>query len=380
MKISICIAAIALAATAAAAEDAAPAYSVRTLPSLGGGAAGASSINQAGWISGLSTLAGDQVMHAALWVRGESVDLGALGGPGVNSGVAWPNHAAGAVVGISETSTPDPLGEAWSCAAFIPTTGHTCLGFVWQHGTMTALSTLGGNNGYAAGANAAGQIVGWAETARPDPTCVAPQVLGFEAVLWDPPSNQAKALPPLAGDTASAATAINGRGQVAGISGICQNAVGASSAKHAVLWEDGVPSDIGNLGGVAWNTPAAINERGQVVGFSDLPGDAPNKPNFHAFLWTRAGGIQDLHALAGDRLSLAYGINNQGDIVGQSIGSGGSRAFLYRNGTMLDLNALVPPGSPQLIYANDIDDRGEIVGQAFDSASGQFVAFVATPR
>ena len=52
MKISICIAAIALAATAAAADDVAPAYSVRTLPSLGGGAAGASSINQGGWVSG----------------------------------------------------------------------------------------------------------------------------------------------------------------------------------------------------------------------------------------------------------------------------------------------------------------------------------------
>jgi len=64
----------------------------------------------------------------------------------------------------------------------------------------------------------------------------------------------------------------------------------------------------------------------------------------------------------------------------QSIGSGGSRAFVYRNGTMLDLNALVPPGSPQLIYANDIDDRGQIVGQAFDSTTGQLVAFVATPR
>src|SRR5690242_14938372 len=87
MKISICIAAIALAATAAAADETAPAYTVRTLPTLGGGAAGASSINQAGWISGLSTLAGDEVMHAALWVRGETIDLGALGGPAVNSGV-----------------------------------------------------------------------------------------------------------------------------------------------------------------------------------------------------------------------------------------------------------------------------------------------------
>jgi len=356
---------------------AAPAYSLVLQKTLGGSVNAASSINQAGWVSGIASLAGDQVQHAALWRQGQAVDLGALGGPAVNSGVAWPNHAANAVVGISETATVDPLGEAWSCAAFIPTTGHTCVGFVWRGGVMTALATFGGNNGYAAGANAAGQVVGWAETPAPDPTCVAPQVLGFEAALWEP-GQSPRALPPLAGDTASAATAINDGGQVVGISGICQNAVGASSAKHAVIWQGGVPTDIGNLGGVAWNTPAAINDRGQVVGFSDLPGDSPAHPNFHAFFWSASSGVRDLGTLPGDRLSIAYGINDSGQIVGQSIGSG-SRAFVTVNGVLTDLNQLVPAGSPVLIYANDIDARGQIVGQAVDPQSGQTYAFVATP-
>lgn len=353
----------------------APAYSVITLRSLGGSASGASSIDDAGWISGLSMLPGDQVVHAALWVHGQTVDLGALGGPGVNSAVAWPNHAARAVVGISETSTPDPLGESWSCAAFMPTTGHTCVGFIWRGGAMTALPTLGGNNGYAAGANRQGEVVGWAETAFRDPTCVGHQRLGFKAVLWD--DGGAHALPPLDGDSTSAATAINDRGQVVGISGACYKAVGASSARHAVLWENGLATEIPNLGGVAWNTPAAINGRGQVVGFSDLPGDSPDRPNFHAFLWSSTSGVQDLGTLPGDFISLAYGINDQGVVVGQSIGSG-SRAFVYRNGVMTDLNALVPAGSPLLIYANDVNERGEIVGQAFDGSD--FVTFVTVPR
>src|SRR5260370_41368969 len=104
MKISTgMMAAILFAAQAAPAQDDAPAYSLITLRSLGGTASGASSINDAGWISGLSTLAGDQIVHAALWQEGKSIDLGALGGPGVNSAVALPNHAARAVVGISET-------------------------------------------------------------------------------------------------------------------------------------------------------------------------------------------------------------------------------------------------------------------------------------
>ncbi len=42
----------------------------------------------------------------------------------------------------------------WSCAAFFPgatATGYTCLGFAWEAGVISPLSTLGGNNGFAAG-------------------------------------------------------------------------------------------------------------------------------------------------------------------------------------------------------------------------------------
>jgi probable HAF family extracellular repeat protein len=354
-----------------------PRYTLMSLGSLGGTASGASSINNRNWVSGFSNLSGDSTQHAVLWAHGETVDLGTLGGP--NSSVAWPNHNDHFVVGIAETPNLDPLGERWSCAAFFPSaTGHTCLGFVWEDGVMRPLPTLGGNNGYAAGANRWGQTVGWAETTVHDPTCVAPQVLQFEAVIWGP-EEEIQQLPPLPGDPDSAATAINDRGQVVGISGTCYKAVGASSAKHAVLWENGRAIDIGNLGGIAWNTPAAINNRGEVAGFSDLPGDDPDHPNFHAFRWTRRAGIEDLGTLPGDRLSLAYGINEGGQVVGQSVGRGGSRAFLWESGVMVDLNALVPPGSPLLIYANDINEAGRIVGQAYDQATGEFFSFVAVP-
>src|SRR5262249_29044786 len=161
------------------------------------------------------------------------------------------------------------------------------------------LPTLGGNNGFATGVNNRGDIAGWAETAVPDPTCVPPQVLQFLAVRWEPTPDgrQPVPLPLLPGDSSSAATAINDRGQIVGISGSCDQAVGRFTARHAVLWDRGRVTDLGNIGADSWNTPAAINNRGDIAGFAAVAGTNPDDPVLHAFLWTRDGGIQDLGTL-----------------------------------------------------------------------------------
>jgi len=358
-------------------------YRVANLPSLGGTISRGNSINDRGWVAGYSNLAGNQSRHAIVWVDGVGSDLGTLGGP--NSSVAWPvKNDRGLLAGIAQTAAPDPLGENWSCSAFFPgatATGHICLGFVWEGGVMRALPTLGGNNGFATGANNRGQVVGWAENTVHDPTCVPPQVLQFRAVLWEPGRDRIQELPPLPGDTSGAATAINDRGQVVGISGTCDQAVGRFTAAHAVLWENGIPSDIGNLGGNTWNTAMAINERGDIVGFAGQPGDDPDNPLLRAFLWTRRDGIRNLGTLPGDVYSEAHGINEQGQVVGTSCDvDGNCRAFLWQDGVMKDLNALVAPGyTAVLTTAQDINDRGVITGRAFDAATGTRPAFVATP-
>jgi probable HAF family extracellular repeat protein len=354
---------------------------------LGGASSIGNAMNNLGWAMGTSNLPGDTTQHAELWLPGLHLDLGTLGGP--NSGVVFASHSnRGQIVGIAETADMDPLGETWSCAgAFFPTTTqHICLGFVWQNGTMTALPTLGGYNGFASSVNDLGQVVGWAETAVHDSTCVQPQVLQFEAVIWGPANGQIQQLPGLPGDPDSAATAINDKGQVVGISGICQNAVGAFSAKHAVLWQNGQAIDLGNIGGHGWNTPTFINNQGQIVGFANQNGDLVNGQltlNFHAFLWTQDRGMRDLGTLPGDAISEALGINEAGRIVGVSFGAGFShpRAFLWQDGAMMDLNSLIPAGSsltPQV--AGDINDRGEITGTAFDSTTKTSPAFLAIPR
>jgi probable HAF family extracellular repeat protein len=214
-----------------------------------------------------------------------------------------------------------------------------------------------------------------------DSTCVAPQILQFRAVVWGPDARIFRELAPLPGHTTSAATAINDLGQVVGISGICDDAVGKFSAISAVRWDlNGVPHDLGNIGGNAWNTSMAINVRGDIVGFANIakPADGALMP--HAFLWTKRGGIKDLGTLGDDVFSQAYGINFRGQVVGRSCDAAfNCRAFLWEDGKMVELKTLLPGYTGRPTVAADIDDFGRISGQAFDPATGTFVAFKATP-
>jgi probable HAF family extracellular repeat protein len=371
------------AGVAATTPSAPTRYHVTNLASLGGSVGAGNSINNLGWVAGTSNLSGDQVQHAALWTNGWLTDLGTLGGP--NSGVLWPvKNDRGIISGISQTARPDPLGERWSCSAFFPAptaVGHQCLGFRWEDGVMTPLPTLGGTNGFATGTNNRGETVGWAENTVHDPTCVAPQVLQFRAVIWGRTPGEIGELPPLPGDTASAATALNDRGQVVGISGICDRAVGRFSAIHDVLWQDGKPIDLGSLGGVAWNTPMAINERGDVIGFANASAAAGGGFDAHAFLWTRRQGMRDLGTLPGDTFSQALGINDRREIVGTSCDADfNCRAVVWREGVVTNLNTLIEPGyDGTLVSANDVNESGRITGQALDPATGALVAFVAQP-
>jgi probable HAF family extracellular repeat protein len=396
IRISICLAAMmVLAATAISDRVSAQnqqahqnqvQYNAFPLALDGGSAGIGTSLNDLGWVMGADNLPGDLTQVATVWLYGFKVPLGTLGG--ANSGLAWPNHNdKGEFVGFSETAMVDPLGESWSCFAFIPAivpTFHQCLGFIWKDGRMKALPTLGGENGFGAAINNNGQAVGWAETTFQDPTCVSPQVLQFLAVIWEP-NGEVKPLAPYPGDSDTAATAINDSGQVAGISGACDVAVGATSAKNAVMWENGKVINIGNFGSAGWNTPTSINRRGDVVGFMNvLPDtytDGQLNPNFTAFLWTKEGGLVNLGTLEGDKYSSAWGINDVGQVVGQSYGGpNGPRAFIYQDGKMTNLNEMLPTGSTlSLLIGQDINDAGVITGQAFDSTTGLVPAYVALP-
>jgi probable HAF family extracellular repeat protein len=367
-------------------------YEVVKLPSLGGSLSRGMAINQQGWVAGWSNQA-DGTRRAVLWKDGAITNLGTLGGP--SSAVPWIGlNDEGVVSGISHTDIEDPLDEDWACelVGFLPqTTDLICRGFVWEGGPMRELPTLGGNHGFGAGINNAGHIVGWAETAIEDPTCSesSAQKLQFRAVLWDPKDGsngkiKATELPPYPGDSTSAATAINDNGQAVGISGDCDQAVGRYSARHAVLWErNGKVTEVPNLGGTTWHTPMDINLAGDVVGFSnpDEPGDEVGDFIARAFYWPYGGTIaEDLGTLEGDAFSQAFAINARRQVVGVSFGgAAGSRAFIWEGGELIDLNELVDIEPDVLQSAQDINDAGQITGRVRDAATGEILAFIASP-
>lgn len=347
-------------------------YTVTDLGTLGGTFSWATGINNNGAVSGFSNVLGDIDQHGFFWRDGVMNDLGTLGGP--NSGVGFwgrrPNER-GQLAGGAQTSTPDPAGEDF-CAldnnfGNEPPAAFQCLPFVWQNSVMTPLPTLE-INGLASQINDSGLVVGEVDGM---PDCSPPGTFHPRPVLWR--NGVLHELPLLAGTLYGGPNAVNDKGQSVGV--LVSDC--AASVASATLWEGETVTYLGSLGGQQFDEAVSINNQGQVVGFASLPGNAV----WHAFFWTKRDGIKDLGTLPGDVLSFAAGINDQSQIVGTSFDANGNpRAFIGRNGVMTDLNTLVSVDSPlYLLFGFDINARGQIVGQAFDTITQELHAFLATP-
>ena len=97
-------------------------------------------------------------------------------------------------------------------------------------------------------------------------------------------------------------------------------------------------------------------------------------------LVTTASGDTALGTLGGLN-GIVNALNNSNQVVGWSqTASGAQHAFLYSNGTIQDLNLLIPPLSGiTLVSAVGIDAAGEIVAYGTNS-SGQIREYLLTPR
>jgi probable HAF family extracellular repeat protein len=306
--------------------------------------------------------------RAEINVNGFKTDLGTLGG--LNSWMNWGEiNDRGQVVGDSETAVPDPNGE--DICGF--GTHLTCLPFLWQKGHMSALPTLGGNNGQASAINNRGEIAGFAENSTVDSSC-PPNTTNNQIelpVLWE--KGKIQALPTVDGDPDGVAFWINDEGQAVGDSRNCSGTI-----LHAVSWENGTASPLPDFGTGA--AAQSINNQGQIVG---TVGSADNTTQTGA-LWQNKT-LTTLDLLPGDFGGIASGINSKGQVVGSNWDSNfnWSHGYIWQNNVTTDLNTLFPASSNLFaVMANKINDRGQISGMAIVLSgpdAGNIHAFLATP-
>ena len=179
-------------------------------------------------------------------------------------------------------------------------------------------------------------------------------------------------------DPDGVAFGINDRGQAVGYSGSCTAAI------HAVMWKDKTAFVLQDLGGTGSNFGYAINNRGQIAG---QIGTADGT-TFYAAAWLNGadGAVTSLGVLPGDFAAFATGINDRGQVVGNNFDSSfnWSHGFIWQDGVMTDLNTLISADSNLfIISASNINDSGQISGMGTVQSGphkGDIHAYLLTPE
>ena len=216
---------------------------------LGGSASNGYGINASGQIAGAATTTGDAAQHAFLYGGGHMTDLGTLGGGG-SFGTAI--NSSGDVAGYSDTTPSQYSPHA----------------FLYSNGAMTDLGTLpGGFNSFGFAVNDSGQVVGFSESSGHQ---------HYRAFLYK--HGHMINLGTLGGDS-SYAFSINSTGQIAG-----QASADASRTPYAFLYSGGRMVNLNSLvdpasGWTLWQA-SSVSDTGFITGYGT------HNNQMHAFLLT----------------------------------------------------------------------------------------------
>lgn len=136
--------------------------------------------------------------------------------------------------------------------------------------------------------------------------------------------------------------------------GYVAGAYSVHNESRGYVWHKGVFTDLGVLGGGDYTYAYSVNDSGEVVGDS---GDFSTSLGVHAFLW-RNGTLTGLDGLGGD--SFANEINDKGLIIGvASTSSGASYAATWKDGKLTTLPGLSSGGSGDPTLVNE---AGQVAG------------------
>jgi probable HAF family extracellular repeat protein len=326
-------------------------YSVTDLGTLGGPTSSAASINNLGQIVGTADTSNffpgstRPIDDAFLYTNGTIIDLGTLGGPGGSQATGI--NDSGQIVGDSITNDG---GQS---------------AFLYTNGVMTNLGpTLPNSISSATAINDMGQvsIVAYLYSSADDHGFLYSNGKSTD-MGTSGPSNAFETWP----------TSINNSGQVVGRSAETGNLNG----QVAMLYSDGIMTQLGVPNGAQISWAYGINDSDQIVGYAS-EFNQENQDSDHAVMYSN-GVWTDLGSFGGTN-SAAAAINDAGKIVGYSTTSSGSQhAFVYSGGQMTDLNNLIPSKSGwTLTNATAINSSGQIVGTGTNS-EGQTHAFELTP-
>jgi probable HAF family extracellular repeat protein len=160
----------------------------------------------------------------------------------------------------------------------------------------------------------------------------------------------------------SAGTSINDAGDITGVTWVNPYEPG-----HPFLYRDGKLTPLGTGYGVSgsWAAPAAINNDRVIVGSRRASVSGVER----GFLW-RDGAFRDLGSLGGtapgswSTLTSAEDINDRGQVVGSSLPAKGAplHPFIWENGKMRDLGVLGPDTEATQAFA--INNDGVVVGSS----------------